>query len=228
MPDFIWSYVQKKWGALLVWLKYESASNLRVDFPEDSVRTPTPHLHRSRSDESLNRPFLKGDSEKSTTSTPVKESAARSLSTIQALSLPKRAVSLKHAGVFSIFKRKRTKKSPPSSEEEPARVDRVAPETVLRKKKNFFVGLCASVRYRVANLLKLCLMCNERHNCRTEKPFVCCNSLCLFRYQEMRLDGSLDECEVCPFPQCSSGMDFLEVNNFITDLLPGEEVIFRW
>ncbi|KAL6052497.1 Low molecular weight neuronal intermediate filament [Balamuthia mandrillaris] len=74
---------------------------------------------------------------------------------------------------------------------------------------NLFVGLIAYLRSRLSNYTRYCMICHKKHGCSSEKPVVCCDPLCLFRYTELIpsqkkeiIRESMDKITVCPFTQC--------------------------
>eukprot|EP01119_Soliformovum_irregulare_P023309 TRINITY_DN8125_c0_g1_i1.p1 TRINITY_DN8125_c0_g1~~TRINITY_DN8125_c0_g1_i1.p1 ORF type:complete len:581 (-),score=169.64 TRINITY_DN8125_c0_g1_i1:337-2079(-) len=79
------------------------------------------------------------------------------------------------------------------------------------RSKNFFVGIIAYVRSRLTNYTLFCIICHKRHNCKSVKPVVCCAPLCMFRYEDLKVSRSVDNCTICAFPACQ-GKEEMDAN----------------
>jgi len=95
------------------------------------------------------------------------------------------------------------------------------PSHISKIKTNFFLGLMSYVRSRLSNYCRYCMICHIQHSCRSEKPVVCCNPLCIFRYsellpQEKKLKISeVDRITICPFTNCFGNNRNNDVNQAI-------------
>ncbi|ELR24964.1 UBA/TSN domain containing protein [Acanthamoeba castellanii str. Neff] len=73
---------------------------------------------------------------------------------------------------------------------------------------NFFVGMIGYVRARLANYSRYCMVCHKKHTCASDKPVVCCNPLCIFRFSDVLPQNKkeqlsqLSRIAVCPFSNC--------------------------
>jgi len=90
---------------------------------------------------------------------------------------------------------------------------------------NFCIGLVVAIRKRLKNFNNYCIICHVKHSCEriSGRPVVCCESLCLFRYSDLRIAENLEECEVCPFLGCSSKDDIDNDTEAIKALYPQPE-----
>eukprot|EP01088_Endostelium_zonatum_P019541 TRINITY_DN6794_c0_g2_i1.p1 TRINITY_DN6794_c0_g2~~TRINITY_DN6794_c0_g2_i1.p1 ORF type:complete len:598 (-),score=118.29 TRINITY_DN6794_c0_g2_i1:48-1679(-) len=84
-------------------------------------------------------------------------------------------------------------------------------ELCVSKHVNLFVGLAAHVRLRLKSYNHYCMICHKKHKCNSEKPVVCCNSLCVFRYSELlpanktkKFADTVDRITICPFTNCET------------------------
>jgi len=79
---------------------------------------------------------------------------------------------------------------------------------ISKSKTNFFLGIISHLRSRLANYCRYCMICHIKHSCRSEKPVVCCNPLCIFRYSEIlppekkEKIKQVDRITICPFIDC--------------------------
>eukprot|EP01127_Copromyxa_protea_P010276 TRINITY_DN2497_c0_g1_i6.p1 TRINITY_DN2497_c0_g1~~TRINITY_DN2497_c0_g1_i6.p1 ORF type:complete len:295 (-),score=29.32 TRINITY_DN2497_c0_g1_i6:34-918(-) len=81
---------------------------------------------------------------------------------------------------------------------------------------NLFVGLVSYLKVRIRQYNEFCMICHSRFctncmktysikYCNSEKPVVCCNPLCIFRYSEIipedkkRKISEEDRITICPF-----------------------------
>jgi len=64
-----------------------------------------------------------------------------------------------------------------------------------------------------------------KHSCErvSGRPVVCCESLCLFRYSDLRISETIQECEVCPILGCSEKDELRDDSEAIKLLYPLEE-----
>jgi len=74
---------------------------------------------------------------------------------------------------------------------------------------NFFVGIIAYLRARLANFTRYCMVCHKKHSCISTKPVICCNPLCIFRYSDLlpsnkkeMIRETMDKVTICPFTDC--------------------------
>jgi len=79
-----------------------------------------------------------------------------------------------------------------------------------RSGSNLFVGIISYVKMRLAHYMRFCMICHKRHACHNDKPVVCCNPLCIFRYAEMMPAKQkqklmeVDRITICPFVDCDN------------------------
>jgi diadenosine tetraphosphate (Ap4A) HIT family hydrolase len=92
---------------------------------------------------------------------------------------------------------------------------------ISKAKINFFVGLVSYVRSRLFNYCRYCMICHVKHSCRSEKPVVCCNPLCIFRYSELlpqekkKKIREVDRITICPFTDCLNNIRDNDANQSI-------------
>ena len=74
-----------------------------------------------------------------------------------------------------------------------------SPSLLCKGPTNLFLGLMGYFRYakttellflihlrsRLANYCRFCMICHKRHSCKSTKPVVCCDPVCIFRYTEI-------------------------------------------
>ena len=103
-------------------------------------------------------------------------------------------------------------------------------EISVNKNTNFFLGLSAHIRLRLKYYNNYCMICHKKHKCNSEKPVVCCNSLCVFRYSELlpqnkskQFSDTVDRVTICPFNNCESLAEISQDEAFMSTVL-GEYV----
>lgn len=77
------------------------------------------------------------------------------------------------------------------------------------------VSLINYIKRRLVNYTQYCMICSSGHACGSEKPLVCCNALCLFRYNDVygRQNMSIDETiTICPFTECFKEEESLDAS----------------
>eukprot|EP01124_Arcella_intermedia_P014927 TRINITY_DN21480_c0_g1_i1.p1 TRINITY_DN21480_c0_g1~~TRINITY_DN21480_c0_g1_i1.p1 ORF type:complete len:962 (-),score=266.88 TRINITY_DN21480_c0_g1_i1:38-2923(-) len=86
---------------------------------------------------------------------------------------------------------------------------------------NLFLGVSSYVRMRLAAYMQFCMICHKKHRCHSEKPIVCCNPLCIFRYSDLLPDSKkerirqLSRITICPFKSCESSGDYIDTDTAI-------------
>jgi len=69
------------------------------------------------------------------------------------------------------------------------------------------------------------MICHIKHSCRSEKPVVCCNPLCIFRYSEIlppekkEKIRKVDRITICPFIDCLNNVRDNDMNLSILSAL---------
>lgn len=94
---------------------------------------------------------------------------------------------------------------------------------------NFFMALIGYMKMRLKNYFRYCLICHKKHSCKSEKPVVCCNPLCIFRYTEIfptskkQKMSEVDRVIICPFTDCDclARADYKEEMNSLFSGLRG-------
>ena len=77
------------------------------------------------------------------------------------------------------------------NEESPMLHKLLSPSTNFTE-KNFFIELVNFLKDRVQNFTKFCVVCSRRHSCNSDIGVVCCEPLCVFSYEEMKIVEYLD------------------------------------
>eukprot|EP01123_Difflugia_compressa_P000107 TRINITY_DN10211_c0_g1_i1.p1 TRINITY_DN10211_c0_g1~~TRINITY_DN10211_c0_g1_i1.p1 ORF type:complete len:342 (-),score=35.25 TRINITY_DN10211_c0_g1_i1:80-1084(-) len=95
------------------------------------------------------------------------------------------------------------------------------PSRLSRSKTNFFLGLISYFRSRLANYSRYCMICHQKHSCKSERPIVCCNPLCIFRYSDLLPQEKKDKIKevdritICPFTNCLGNIRDNDLNRAI-------------
>eukprot|EP01087_Luapelamoeba_hula_P016273 TRINITY_DN49_c1_g1_i1.p1 TRINITY_DN49_c1_g1~~TRINITY_DN49_c1_g1_i1.p1 ORF type:complete len:816 (+),score=176.19 TRINITY_DN49_c1_g1_i1:2-2449(+) len=96
---------------------------------------------------------------------------------------------------------------------------------------NFFIGLMGYIRARLSNYTRFCMICHKRHQCGSDRPVICCNPLCIFRYADLlppnkkeRVNSSLQKLTICPFTDCEASA-VLSENDAVLATLFGSVVL---
>jgi len=70
-------------------------------------------------------------------------------------------------------------------------------------------------------IFRYCMICHIQHACKSDKPVVCCNPLCIFRYSELLPQEKKDKIKevdritICPFTNCYGNVRNNDVNQAI-------------
>lgn len=92
-----------------------------------------------------------------------------------------------------------------------------APESpALKREKSiggeysFLHGLYVCVRLKLKYLTQNCSICGKKHSCNSEseKPVICSDPLCMFRYEELGMGVKQDHIFLCPFTICPEKVNF--------------------
>ncbi|PRP82411.1 hypothetical protein PROFUN_10111 [Planoprotostelium fungivorum] len=84
-------------------------------------------------------------------------------------------------------------------------------------REDLYVRLFDYVTYRLEAFYQFCMMCDTLHACSKEstKIFVCCNPLCMFRFDQV-YQGQFGDMSVCAFEDCTGEHDKITIVNGVT------------